>query len=232
MYQRRQDAFPKGHKYMVRMISKTLKISTVALPLACFSMTASAALILDDENYARAGVELGDSHYSTEFRGETISFGQLTATTAGQVQFQYLYKEAGYTNNLVLTFGSGSTVFSTATTSAGQWSALFEVAAGPLPFGICTSNGTDFDISGRCAYNDDADSLNEQDNGEGYRSIGFLRESDTSWVLFWDDSGASNDDDFDDLVARVQFVAAVPEPGTLALLGLGLLGVGLMRRRS
>ena len=84
----------------------------------------------------------------------------------------------------------------------------------------------------KCAYNDDPASLIEQYGDNGYRSIGFLEETPTSWVLFWDDSGATNDDDYDDLVARIHFVAAVPEPGTLALLGLGLLGVGLMRRRG
>jgi uncharacterized protein DUF4114/PEP-CTERM motif-containing protein len=55
----------------------------------------------------------------------------------------------------------------------------------------------------------------------------------SSYILAWEDLPYnSSDKDFDDFVVYVESVTAVPEPGTLALFGLGLLGVGLVRRRQ
>jgi hypothetical protein len=54
----------------------------------------------------------------------------------------------------------------------------------------------------------------------------------SSYLLAWEDQAYdSSDKDFNDLVVYIESVKPVPEPGTLALLALGMIGVGIAQRR-
>jgi hypothetical protein len=55
--------------------------------------------------------------------------------------------------------------------------------------------------------------------------------SDAEYVLAWEDWYGGGDFDFTDMVVMIESVSPIPEPSILALLGLGMLGLGFARRR-
>lgn len=195
-----------------------------------------------------------------------IRFGQLAVTQDGVVEFFYTGNEAGYANTIHVdgTSYTAAPNFMPPDTSIGS---LDVTAGTFVDFGFCTSGGASVGAFGLCASNDSAASLIAQFNFQaspgdepGYRSIGYraLSSYDPAsglsnaavstyapnstldsplWAIFWDDSGAGNDDDYDDFIAVARFTphgatpVDVSEPLTLALLGSGLFGIGAMRRR-
>jgi len=219
------------------MNKKLLTIIATGSLLTFAAATNASPLYLDQTDFSKTDITTPapvpgstEGHDYAPTQGVDVSFGQLSTMEDGFVRFEFLFKEAGATNDFFFDFVVGDTpIFSTSSTSAGTKSSSFAVTADTaLPFQFCTTANEPRNGS-KCVINDDVNSLVDQWDGNGFRSLGFMEEvPGYSWLAFFDDSGQDNDDDYDDMIVRITF--DVLEPGTLALLGLGLIGFGLMRR--
>jgi hypothetical protein len=227
-----------------------------ALALGVFSQ-ASATLVLDTSvtsgfiPYATT-TSTGGNDLPLP-RPSTLYFGQLATTINGYADFYYVGNEAGYTNYLITPAWVHSTAgLSDNFNAPHPFIGSLSVTAGNLlNFGFCTSGGAFVPGAGMCAINSSASSLIAQFNYGGvggYRSIGFApltsynpatgaREFANGsgpsdwWMVFWDDSGAKNDDNHDDYIAVIGLRRiSVAEPSALLLFGTGLLLLGALLR--
>src|SRR5579871_1902900 len=145
------------------------------------------------------------------------------ATTPGTVTFTYIGSEAGFINQFFTnSTASGTPTFSTPGSTNMQfvscttgYSSSIAAALGTLAFSFRSPIG--MAVNG-------VDGMIEPNFGV------WLQNPDTAY-LYFNDGGAGDDADFNDMIIRASF-AAVPEPHTVALMlaGLGLLGFMARKR--
>lgn len=176
------------------------------------------------------GVVLG---LALQSQATVVYGGYITVANTGSVTATYLGQTASYSNDLYLYLPSNGNgiIFNNQTTPVGTTADLGTFNAGTeLEFMIYVNNTGDSFFSGPAERNPDSLVHVKTDDAIAAPDI---------WVGFEDLLGGG-DRDYDDVqfkfsnVAAVTELPSVPEPTSLGLFGLGLVGVAvaMYRRRK